>query len=179
MLHEDPFLQKYYFLQLISYDILTHYTSATSQTHIAYIKKYVFQSKDEIEECSTNDVRNAEPSVKEASSRFGVNLRRWGTKVDASEQTSPPEESPPPPPPPPLSPSPQELIDASFDMKPGMKEMLELKLVNEIKQSCEMKSAKRMSGIGNNAPSGQALDPASQLLSELCATFTIESGTQF
>lgn len=157
-----------------------------------------------------NDVRNTEPSVKEASSRFGVSLRRRepsgepisstvkqqhvedkkgtynnkaskessGSKTEATSPVSHPEDAPPPPPPPPPLPSTQESID-TFISKPGMKEMLELKLINEIKQSAEMKygDPTRKTSNPNNSAS-VPLDPASQLLSELCASFSIEAGRQ-
>ena len=169
--------------------------------------KFKEESSEDQEERNT-DVRNPEPSVKEASSRFGVSLRRrdagieTGSKSDektsktsdqtrqrtidtnletrmnsVTQQTSPPEESPPPPPPPP-PPIIGSGIDA-FNSKPGMKEMLELKLINEIKQSSDMKqnnTLKKVSSSNNIASA--PLDPASQLLSELCATFSMDSNKQ-
>lgn len=195
--------------------------------------KAEWRSKDEIsdhdQDDRNNDVRNAEPSVKEASSRFGVNLRRRETTTSDAhcgggggggsgvvnksadekklvyrpkETTSSgaikaesleaiiaaPEEAPPPPPPPPPP------IDSAvsgagttdtFESKPGMKEMLELKLINEIKQSADMKhgstgSAKKIGSVASsNAPlSAAPLDPASQLLSELCASFSMDSANR-
>ena len=140
-----------------------------------------------------NDVSNAEPSVKEASSRFGVNLRRreiqdsisrnseskrtgFKARIETIEPAAPPEEAPPPPPPPPPPISTCSPPD-SFDRKPGMKEMLELKLINEIKQGSETKhggTTKKSGGV-TSTPSAP-LDPASQLLSELCASFNMDSG---
>lgn len=190
--------------------------------------KAEWRSKDEISDYDqddrNNDVRNAEPSVKEASSRFGVNLRRRETTISdahcgsgggigksadekklgyrpketASGSTiktesldvtiAAPEEAPPPPPPPP--PPIDSIISGAsttdtFESKPGMKEMLELKLINEIKQSADMKhggtgSAKKIGSAANsNAPlSAAPLDPASQLLSELCASFSMDSANR-
>lgn len=189
--------------------------------------KAEWRSKDEISDHDqderNNDVRNAEPSVKEASSRFGVNLRRRETTSDAhyggggvgkvadekkllyrpKETTSSsvikaellettiaaPEEAPPPPPPPPPPPIDNAISSAgttdTFESKPGMKEMLELKLINEIKQSADLKyggtsSAKKIgSAVSSNAPLSTApLDPASQLLSELCASFSMDSANR-
>lgn len=191
--------------------------------------KAEWRSKDEMindydQDDRNNDVRNAEPSVKEASSRFGVNLRRRettsstsgethcsgksadekkliykprettnsGTKAESMDVfgTAAPEEAPPPPPPPP--PPIESTVGGTgtsldtFESKPGMKEMLELKLINEIKQSADMKhgsnssSAKKIgssvsgSGLSSTAP----LDPASQLLSELCASFSMDSANK-
>ncbi|XP_012261866.2 tyrosine-protein kinase Abl isoform X2 [Athalia rosae] len=152
-----------------------------------------------------NDVRNTEPSVKEASSRFGVSLRRRepsgevassitksgedkkstykskepsNLKLDAASPISPPEEAPPPPPLPPPLPTNTDTVD-TFISKPGMKEMLELKLINEIKQSADMKYGNPTKKTNNSNNSTSApLDPASQLLSELCASFSIDSSRQ-
>ncbi|XP_017753523.1 PREDICTED: tyrosine-protein kinase Abl [Eufriesea mexicana] len=140
-----------------------------------------------------NDVSNAEPSVKEACSRFGVNLRRRETqdnscrntdnkragfksRIETIEPAAPPEEAPPPPPPPPPPVATNSPPD-SFERKPGMKEMLELKLINEIKQSAETKhgTTSKKTGVTSSTPSA-LLDPASQLLSELCASFNMDSG---
>ncbi|CAD6239979.1 GSCOCG00002450001-RA-CDS [Cotesia congregata] len=156
------------------------------------------KSKEEIieEDDKNNDLRTAEPSVKEASSRFGVNLRRRETtSVGGSESNkiedkknifrgkesmekkdgvlSPPTEAPPPPPP--LPPPSNNDSDDGFNLKPGMKEMLELKLINEIKQNADLKQSgtSRKSNVFSNIVS-QHLDPASQLLSELCANFNID-----
>lgn len=168
--------------------------------------KQEWKCKDETNEDldeKNNDVRNVEPSVKEASSRFGVNLRRReisnethcalnkstdekkliykhkesdvSMKTELSDTIAPPEEAPPPPP---LPPPPIDVTSNSdtFESKPGMKEMLELKLINEIKQSADMKHGGSIKKIGNvnNAPAAP-LDPASQLLSELCASFSMDS----
>ncbi|XP_046605236.1 tyrosine-protein kinase Abl [Neodiprion virginianus] len=152
-----------------------------------------------------NDVRNTEPSVREASSRFGVSLRRRepssdlgsnagkpaeekkGTfktkesssfKMEAISSISPPEEAPPPPPPPPPLPLAEDSVD-TFISKPGMKEMLELKLINEIKQSADMKYGNPTKKTNNpNNSSSAPLDPASQLLSELCASFSMDTNRQ-
>ncbi|XP_044587688.1 tyrosine-protein kinase Abl isoform X3 [Cotesia glomerata] len=156
------------------------------------------KSKEEIieEDDKNNDLRTAEPSVKEASSRFGVNLRRRETtSVGGSESNktedkknifrgkekndgilSPPTEAPPPPPP--LPPPSNNDPDDGFNLKPGMKEMLELKLINEIKQNADLKQSgtSRKSNVFSNIVS-QHLDPASQLLSELCANFNIDQST--
>lgn len=205
----------------------SHTKIASSPVGLRKVKAE-WRSKDEISDYDqddrNNDVRNAEPSVKEASSRFGVNLRRRETTAgDAhcgsgggvgksadekklifrpKETTSSgtiktesldativaPEEAPPPPPPPP-PPIDGAVIGTSttdpFESKPGMKEMLELKLINEIKQSADMKHggtgfAKKTGSVASsNAPlSAAPLDPASQLLSELCASFSMDSANK-
>ncbi|XP_034941630.1 tyrosine-protein kinase Abl isoform X2 [Chelonus insularis] len=164
------------------------------------------RSRDEIieEDDKNNDVRTVQPSVKEASSRFGVNLRRREVSSDGGTTTkkleeekksvlrgkelfgkneaagnilSPPIEAPPPPPPPP-PPSGNDTDDV-FIAKPGMKEMLELKLINEIKQNADMKrsgTSKKLNTLNNTVP--QHMDPASQLLSELCANLNIEQANK-
>ncbi|KAJ8666899.1 hypothetical protein QAD02_008561 [Eretmocerus hayati] len=108
-----------------------------------------------------SDLQSAEPSALEASSRFGVNLRRRDLMsngkpgvADACGQTSPQDEG-----------------EDVFSSKPGMKEMLELKLVNEIKQSCGEHQPQSASSRSASKQPATALDPASQLLSELCASF--------
>lgn len=180
--------------------------------------KAEWRSKDELindhdQDERNNDVRNAEPSVKEASSRFGVNLRRRETtssttgdrsadekkliykpketatsamKAELVDVIAAPEEAPPPPPPPPppIGNAVSGISLDTFESKPGMKEMLELKLINEIKQSADMKhstsgsSAKKIgsSVSGSVLSSAAPLDPAAQLLSELCASgFSMDS----
>lgn len=195
----------------------SHKTAVSSPVGIRKLKAE-WRSKDEVsddQEDRNSDVRNSEPSVKEASSRFGVNLRRRDisndthcgigksadekkimykpkesvtstviTKIDPPELpplVAAPEEAPPPPPPPPPPVGSGNTSD-TFESKPGMKEMLELKLINEIKQSADMKhgaGTAKKTGAANSAPSSAApLDPASQLLSELCASFSMDSGKQ-
>ncbi|EFN89288.1 Tyrosine-protein kinase Abl [Harpegnathos saltator] len=191
----------------------SHKTAAGSPVGIRKLKAE-WRSKDEAsddQEERNSDVRNSEPSVKEASSRFGVNLRRRDASSDAHcgigkstdekkivykpKETSSmitkieppdapvaaPEEAPPPPPPPPPPIGAGSSTD-TFESKPGMKEMLELKLINEIKQSADMKhgaSTTKKTGTASNAPSSAVpLDPASQLLSELCASFSMDSSSK-
>lgn len=164
----------------------------SSPIGIRKVKDWKFKEESSEEE-RNSDVQNAEPSVKEASSRFGVSLRRREDKLDdkicktpelsrqrnkeqcleTKLQISPPEESPPPPPPPP--PPLNSSLD-TFNSKPGMKEMLELKLINEIKQSSDMKHTNMLKKVNSsNNVTSVPLDPASQLLSELCATFSMDS----
>lgn len=150
------------------------------------VKKEWKSKSDEPRDSSSSDVRNVEPSVKEASSRFGVNLRRRDTvetmKADAKvpqkkdsrtdDDLSPDEVPLPPPPPPPMI---IETTD-SFNSKPGMKEMLELKLINEIKQGADVNKQQ----MASTKKSGNSvnLDPASQLVSELCANFSMDKVVQ-
>ncbi|XP_052121364.1 tyrosine-protein kinase Abl isoform X3 [Frankliniella occidentalis] len=143
------------------------------------------------------DVSNPEPSVEEASFRFGVSLRHREPSTDscssarsakngASGNPRPRDRPPSPPSPlPPLSPSthgdaspldpstPSDDPESDSERKrpfksaiPGMKEMLELKLVAEIKE--------RASGRVRDSPvsehhSGALQDPAARLVAELAA----------
>lgn len=188
--------------------------------------------KDAEEDDKSNDVKTREPSVKEASSRFGVNLRRRDLQNDSINlikyidekrsvfrpikdskydgtciSSSSPVESPPPPPPPlPAMSTNNNDSNDTFNKKPGMKEMLELKLINEIRHNStsDLKTTNntnkkcKTSNVNNNSTSipssslssttstattttttaaattTQQLDPASQLLSELCENLNID-----
>ncbi|XP_014206397.1 tyrosine-protein kinase Abl [Copidosoma floridanum] len=152
------------------------------------------------------DLQSAEPSVKEASSRFGVSLRKREEQqqqkiseivkvtsddcdgceeillqVDTAMQTAmTPTPSPPPLPPSLVSSSHNTQNNLStFSSKPGLKEMLELKLINEIKQSCgESKPSGTLKRSNISSSSSAPLDPASQLLSELCENFSADTSKQ-
>nr|CAD7568495.1 unnamed protein product [Timema californicum] len=150
------------------------------------------------------DVVNTQPSVGEASSRFGVSLRhREHSPPPSSSSISPPpsppdsedkillptppeeniteEDKPPrvikgPPPPPDSSTKPSREDDRPLNNKglksplPGMKEMLELKLVAEIKERADLKNRVgiRESPQGEKQLFGHpSVDPAAQLVSEL------------
>lgn len=54
--------------------------------------------------------------------------------------------------------------------------MLELKLINEIKQSAETKHGTTTKKTVTSSTPSALLDPASQLLSELCASFNMDTG---
>ena len=207
------------------------------------------QDKDSPGSTRTTDVRNTEPSVEEASSRFGVSLRHREPSTDSCSSAksggehddsalqlqggrrssksrprdrppSPPRSSrsltspsletkspvspgsdlvpalysPSEPPPPPAEPL-QNPPDASPNgapsedpaekkpgnnkvlksVLPGMKEMLELKLVAEIKERADLKfnrgTKESPIGEGGIAGSSSSLDPAAQLISELSEGF--------
>ncbi|KAK3929109.1 Tyrosine-protein kinase Abl [Frankliniella fusca] len=137
------------------------------------------------------DVSNPEPSVEEASFRFGVSLRHREPSTDScSSARSRPRDRPPSPPSPlpPLSPSthgdaspldpstPSDDPESDSERKrpfksaiPGMKEMLELKLVAEIKERASGRV--RDSPLGEQQPAGGASlqDPAARLVAELAA----------
>ncbi|XP_050311606.1 tyrosine-protein kinase Abl isoform X2 [Anthonomus grandis grandis] len=110
------------------------------------------------------DVSNPRPSVEEASSRFGVSLKRRGSPSHV--EAEPPSVPPPPPPPPPLPST--------------VKKEMELKLVAEIKERADQK------GRGGATPpsllSGESSslsmchDPVSQLVTELSQSLNLEGG---
>lgn len=204
--------------------------------------------KDSPGSSHTADVRNTEPSVEEASSRFGVSLRHREPSTDSCSSAksggdhddlavqhhgggrrsskSRPRDRPPSPPrssrsltspsletKSPMSPgsdlvpalySPSEPVAESSvvphqntlgsettgppaeekktmvnskvakSVIPGMKEMLELKLVAEIKERADLKFGRtgvKESPVSDAADSASSLDPAVQLVSELSEGF--------
>ena len=204
--------------------------------------------KDSPGSSHTGDVRNTEPSVEEASSRFGVSLRHREPSTDSCSSAKSagdlddsaalqhgagrrsskgrPRDRPPSPPRSsrsltspsletrsPMSPSsdlvptlysPSELVAESSALPlqstlgsetigpsseekktivnskvsksviPGMKEMLELKLVAEIKERADLKfgrTAVKESPVSDAVDSASSLDPALQLVSELSEGF--------
>lgn len=167
------------------------------------------EGSDHDRDIRAGDVSNPEPSVEEASFRFGVSLRhrepstdscssarsdsqRRGSKNGQNANSRPKDRPPSPPSPlPPLSPSlkddespvdpstPSDEQESDSDKKtsgnnfksaiPGMmKEMLELKLVAEIK---ERASGRIRESPINEQNSGLASlqDPAARLVAELAA----------
>ncbi|XP_055621261.1 tyrosine-protein kinase Abl isoform X2 [Toxorhynchites rutilus septentrionalis] len=109
----------------------------------------------------SNDVSNTEPSVEEASSRFGVSLRKREPSTDSCSSLGSPadaivpnsEPSLPIPPPPP----------------PSLKEKLEMKLATEIKEKAIVPKP-TVNSETNHRPSA---DPASQLVSELAESMNL------
>lgn len=99
----------------------------------------------------SNDVSNTEPSVEEASSRFGVSLRKREPSTDSCSSLG--------------SPGPTELPDTT-----SVKEKLEMKLVAEIKERADKKpSIDTVTYVSSN----KAVDPVSQLVSELAETMNL------
>jgi abelson tyrosine-protein kinase 1 len=179
-------------------------TVSLSPCSLRKISKFEKHSKDEIKEKilkneldeRISDLKTVEPSPNEASSRFGVNLRSREREHQQQQSESKLEDDycqtlhqdeNAVPSSPPLSPSLDTIKNNSefqekhndnlgtYSLKPGMKEMLELQLINEIKQSCEFKSSDNLRRINLTNNSSPLLDPASQLLSELCASFHADS----
>ncbi|XP_058838325.1 tyrosine-protein kinase Abl isoform X1 [Topomyia yanbarensis] len=109
----------------------------------------------------SNDVSNTEPSVEEASSRFGVSLRRrepstdscssLGSPADAMVHSSEPSVPIPPP--------------------PSLKEKLEMKLAAEIKEKANVPKSVLNAEI--NHKSSASSDPVSQLVSELAENMNL------
>ena len=161
------------------------------------------ETSDQDRDIRAGDVSNPEPSVEEASFRFGVSLRHREPSTDScssarsetqrrgSSANCRPKDRPPSPP---LSPSiqgdespvdpstPSDDPESDSDKKtsgnnfksaiPGMmKEMLELKLVAEIKERACGRA--RESPLSELHPSSVGLqDPASRLVAELAADAT-------
>lgn len=99
----------------------------------------------------SNDVSNTEPSVEEASSRFGVSLRKREPSTDSCSSLG--------------SPGPTELPETA-----SVKEKLEMKLVAEIKERADKKpSIDVVSLVSNN----KSVDPVAQLVSELAETMNL------
>lgn len=100
----------------------------------------------------SNDVSNTEPSVEEASSRFGVSLRKREPSTDSCSSLG--------------SPGPTEPAETT-----SVKEKLEMKLVAEIKERADKKpSIDAVSVVSNNKTT---VDPVSQLVSELAETMNL------
>ncbi|XP_037043232.1 tyrosine-protein kinase Abl isoform X2 [Bradysia coprophila] len=99
----------------------------------------------------SNDVSNTEPSVEEASSRFGVSLRKREPSTDSCSSLG--------------SPGPAELPDTT-----SVKEKLEMKLVAEIKERADKKPS---IDVVNHVSNNKTVDPVSQLVSELAETMNL------
>lgn len=116
----------------------------------------------------SNDVSNTEPSVEEASSRFGVSLRKREPSTDSCSSLGSPAG-----------------IEVSTD---AVKDKLEMKLVAEIKDRSEhsapssaMLPSRHQSRFqtGSDVPkdlqTNKNVDPASQLVNELAETMNLPS----
>lgn len=118
----------------------------------------------------SNDVSNTEPSVEEASSRFGVSLRRREPSTDSCSSLGSPADamvhsSIEPPPPPPQ----QQSSSIPIPPPPSLKDKLEMKLAAEIKQKAA--NVPKSAAVENNHH--KPADPASQLVSELAETMNL------
>lgn len=100
----------------------------------------------------SNDVINTEPSVEEASSRFGVSLRKREPSTDSCSSLG--------------SPGPNEMPETTTSVK----EKLEMKLVAEIKERADKKLT--IDAV-NHALNNKTVDPVSQLVSELAETMNL------
>lgn len=100
----------------------------------------------------SNDVSNTEPSVEEASSRFGVSLRKREPSTDSCSSLG--------------SPGPTDIPETTT-----VKEKLEMKLVAEIKDRADKQKTPidMVSHVSNN----KSVDPVSLLVSELAETMNL------
>ncbi|KAL1402562.1 hypothetical protein pipiens_020537, partial [Culex pipiens pipiens] len=111
----------------------------------------------------SNDVSNTEPSVEEASSRFGVSLRRREPSTDSCSSLGSPADA---------------MVHSSIEPSssipipppPSLKDKLEMKLACEIKQKA---ANVPKSAIENSSSNHKVVDPASQLVSELAETMNL------
>ncbi|CAH1124891.1 unnamed protein product [Ceutorhynchus assimilis] len=182
-------------------DVDCHMTVMTSSGGDLRQKKIVPMSpmlpskklnRETLECCGEADVMTLQPSVEEASSRFGVSLKRRELSSDSCSSLKEPQKSPdevdsavgsplepmPPPPPPPLLCPDEEDNNRMFRNKMVKKEM-ELKLVAEIKERADQKlgGGRKDFVVGDPflAVSGVSHDdPVSQLVTELSQSLNME-----
>lgn len=116
----------------------------------------------------SNDVSNTEPSVEEASSRFGVSLRKREPSTDSCSSLGSPAG-----------------VEVSTD---AVKDKLDLKLVAEIKDRSELSAplsavlpnrhqsrVQTGSDVPKDVHNNKIVDPASQLVNELAETMNLPS----
>ncbi|XP_053689299.1 tyrosine-protein kinase Abl isoform X3 [Sabethes cyaneus] len=105
-----------------------------------------------------NDVSNTEPSVEEASSRFGVSLRKREPSTDSCSSLGSPADAM-------VHSNSNEPSTIPIPPPPSLKEKLEAKLATVIK---EKGNAPKLNTLDSNYhPAKSAADPVSQLVSEL------------
>ncbi|XP_030565391.1 tyrosine-protein kinase Abl isoform X5 [Drosophila novamexicana] len=111
---------------------------------------------------SSNDVSNTAPSVEEASSRFGVSLRKREPSTDSCSSLGTPPEAPPP----------------AAAAQPAEKSLnLKEKLITEIKSAG--KPAETTVGYANgSAPPAAVVDPVAQLVTELAESMNLPKQTK-
>lgn len=108
----------------------------------------------------SNDVSNTEPSVEEASSRFGVSLRKREPSTDSCSSLGSPADA-----------IAHNSIEPSVPIPPppSLKEKLESKFAAEIKEKANV--PKTATNVDSNHKT--KLDPASQLVSELAESMNL------
>lgn len=117
----------------------------------------------------SNDVSNTEPSVEEASSRFGVSLRKREPSTDSCSSLGSPAAAVP-------IDNPMEAVVAPCL---NTKEKLEMKIVAEIKERAEQQQKKLSNDVPNNniAKHDKSVDHVSQLVNELAETMNLPKTT--
>lgn len=113
----------------------------------------------------SNDVSNTEPSVEEASSRFGVSLRKREPSTDSCSSLGSPAGA---------------TSAAETAIEPPMaatnstpKDKLDMKIVAEIKERAEQQQKKLASDVPNNNVPNKPVDHVSQLVNELAETMNL------
>lgn len=122
----------------------------------------------------SNDVSNTEPSVEEASSRFGVSLRKREPSTDSCSSLGSPaaaatvaiDQSAEPP--------------AASAANSNAKDKLDMKVVAEIKERAEQQQKKLSNDVPNNniAKPESKPDHVSQLVNELAETMNLPRSAQ-
>lgn len=117
----------------------------------------------------SNDVSNTEPSVEEASSRFGVSLRKREPSTDSCSSLGSPAADT------------TTTTTTTVQETNGVNQKLEMKLVAEIKERADHHLKQTFKPIVNDVPkdipnsksSGVVVDPVSQLVSELAESMNL------
>lgn len=112
----------------------------------------------------SNDVSNTEPSVEEASSRFGVSLRKREPSTDSCSSLGSPATA-------------AAAIIAEQPIEP----QLDMKIVAEIKERAEQQQTKISNDVPNNNISkldNKSVDHVSQLVNELAETMNLPKSLQ-
>lgn len=115
----------------------------------------------------SNDVSNTEPSVEEASSRFGVSLRKREPSTDSCSSLGSPAGA---------TSGADYVIDAPLATNTNSlnaKDKLDMKMVAEIKERAEQQQRKLSSDVPNNNISNKTVDHVSQLVNELAETMNL------
>lgn len=122
----------------------------------------------------SNDVSNTEPSVEEASSRFGVSLRKREPSTDSCSSLGSPAAATGP-----VEPSVEPPIANASNL--NTKEKLDMKIVAEIKERAEQQQKKLTNDVPNNniaKPENKSVDHVSQLVNELAETMNLPRSSQ-
>lgn len=113
----------------------------------------------------SNDVSNTEPSVEEASSRFGVSLRKREPSTDSCSSLGSPAGA--------SSAAEQVNEPLVATSNSNAKDKLDIKIVADIKERAEQQQKKASSDVPNNNIPHKTVDHVSQLVNELAETMNL------